>query len=403
MGRLSLRLWLGRLGLVAPLVFFANGMVYNSLFARMPDVAAGAGLSASALGLVLAAIPVGVLVSLALLPALAQRAGAEGLIRWSLLGILAAAVLAALSGPLGLVQCLVAFGFGRSVLEYAQNQYARLAEARTGRSQLARAHSGWSFATLASTLLASGLVAVGTPVALHVALVGGAVVALTLWAVGRAPQRAPRQANDATEGVARLRLSLPRPDRFTLILFVIATGFGTTENVIYTWGLFYLREDLALGPSQATMLYAGFTAGMIVMRVLGDGLRDRVALHWLVAGLALCSLCGLGLSLAALGLAGAAQRLVLVAGLALLGLGVALNGPLMAKASLDHGAAESFAAMSGLGLLVGLVLPVAFGVAAERFGYGACLALCAPALLLSGAMALRCLAPVRPMALTGAV
>lgn len=362
-----------------PLVFFANGMVYMTLFARLPDVTAAAGIGAGQLGLAMAAIPAGVLIALLILPRLSARFPAEGIARVALCFVLAVAMLTQWAELWSLAAILFAFGFGREVLELAQNQLARASEGTSGRSRMALAHGGWSVGGLIATGLASLLIAWQVPVALHLLLVCLLPVIAAILVVGRGQRPAPLST----------RPGLPRPDRYTALLFGVSLGFMATENMVYAWALFFLREEAGFAPAAATLVYSSFAAAMIVMRLIGDRLRDRVAMRPLMAILSVVAICGLVLLVAAGPLTGTAQWLAAGLGLALTGAGVALNGPLIARAALDHGAASSFAALSGMNLAAGLMLPVLFGGLAAAFGYWACFAASVPIVLVSLAFSRR--------------
>lgn len=356
-----------------PLVFFANGLIYMSLFARLPDITERAGIGAGKLGLAMAAIPAGVLVALLVLPRLSARFAAESIARVALCLVLIVAAMTGWAGFYGLAALLFVFGFGREVLELAQNQLARSEELRSGRSGMALAQGGWSVGGLVATAVASLLIAWQVPVALHLLLVGVPAILLAAAVLGRGTRPAP----------LKNKPGFPRPDRYTALLFAVSLGFMATENMVYAWGLFYLREEAGFSPASATLVYSAFAAAMITMRVLGDRLRDRVALRPLIAALAVLAVSGLALLIAAAPLGGAAQWGVAIGGLVLAGAGVALNAPILARAALDHGAASSFAALSGLNLAAGLALPVVYGGLAASLGYWACFAASVPLVLFS--------------------
>ncbi|WP_010139449.1 MFS transporter [Oceanicola sp. S124] len=362
-----------------PLVFFANGLIYMSLISRLPDVTARAGIGAGQLGLAMAAVPAGVLLALLVLPRLSARFAAETIARVALCLSLAIAALTGWVGLYGLAALLLAFGFAREVLELAQNQLARAAELRSGRGGMALAHGGWSVGALVATGLASLLIAGQVPVALHLLLVGIPAIVLAFATLGRGARPAPLAVSPG----------FPRPDRYTVLLFCVSLGFMATENMVYAWGLFYLREEAGFSPATATLVYSAFAAAMILMRLTGDRLRDRVARRPLLAVMAVLVLCGLALLLVAAPLAGRGQWGVAIAGLALAGAGVALNAPILARAALDHGAASSFAALSGLNLAAGMALPVLYGGLAATLGYWACFAASAPLILFSAIAARR--------------
>lgn len=354
-----------------------------SLFSRLPDVALSSGLQPWQMGIGMAAIPVGVAAALLVLPMLAAKMALVRLASSALCCMLLAAALTQWADVILLPMVLFAFGFGRSLLEFSQNRLAKTMEDLSGKSHIARAHGGWSLGVLIATLLAGTLI--NLPVGMHLLVVGGPMLVLALFALRRTGMELPRD----TGLRPKARYRLPIPDRPMIRLFLVSLGFMATENMIYAWGPFYLRESVGMGNTEAAFCLAGFTGAMVLMRLFGDGLRDRFVMHCFVPGLAAVTAAGLAALLAAAFLPVELRPPASIAGLILAGLGVALNGPLVARMALDHGDAHGFASLSSLSLGVGFLLPVISGGLVVQAGFSACFIALLPCVAISGLIAAR--------------
>jgi fucose permease len=128
------------------------------------------------------------------------------------------------------------------------------------------------------------------------------------------------------------------------------------------WGGLYLRQDLGAGAAIAALAYSFFTAGMTVGRVVGDWINHRIGAVALLRWGALFT----GIPLGALLLIG--QPAVALAGLFLVGLGVANGVPLMFSAAgrqPDTPPGPGIAAVSSMGSLGFLAGPPVIGVLAD--------------------------------------
>jgi len=135
-----------------------------------------------------------------------------------------------------------------------------------------------------------------------------------------------------------------------------------TEGAMADWGGIYLRQDAAAAAGVAALAYAFFAGGMTAGRVLGDAVNRRVGPVTLLRGGALLT----ALPLAAFLLAGTPAAGL--AGLFLVGLGVANGVPLMFSAAgrqPDTPPGPGIAAVSSMGSLGFLAGPPFIGFMAD--------------------------------------
>src|SRR4051812_6854333 len=152
--------------------FFVNAVLYANLIPRLPEVKAHLGLSNSALGAALAALPLGALLAGLSSAPLIRRFGSA---RVASLGLtlLAAAIWAAAAAPNwpALAGALLFAGALDAVVDVAQNAHGLRVQRGYGRSILNAFHGVWSIGAVTGGLLGSAAAGLGIPVPLHLGVV----------------------------------------------------------------------------------------------------------------------------------------------------------------------------------------------------------------------------------------
>jgi MFS family permease len=359
-------------------VFFLNGTAFSSLYARLPALQTDLQLSDPALGALLLATAVGLLLAQPAAAALAARRGSAGVTRASALGLAAVLPLPALAPtPVTLAAALAALGACNGALDVAMNAQGIAVERRSPRRVYASFHAALSFGAVAGAAGAGAVAALGFSPAVHLAalaalLAGGALCA------GR------RLLPDA----AALGPIVVAPSRALAALGVVAFCALLAEGAVFDWSAVYLRRSLEAGEAMAAAGLAAFSLTMGLGRLTGDRLADRVGPVALARGGA--ALAGTSFAVALL----AASPPAAIAGFALLGAGLAAVFPLALAAAAARTAhaptAPAIAAVSTAGYL-GLVCgPPTIGLLAGAVGLvgalGVLVALCAVVVLLGGAV-----------------
>jgi fucose permease len=147
-----------------------------------------------------------------------------------------------------------------------------------------------------------------------------------------------------------------------VLLAVLCLLVMVTEGAMADWSGLYLRQDLGASAALAALAYSFFTAGMTTGRIVGDGINRRIGAVALLRWGAVLT----GVPLAALLLIG--QAPVALAGLFLIGLGVANGVPLMFSAAgrqPDTPPGPGIAAVSSMGSLGFLAGPPLIGFVAD--------------------------------------
>jgi MFS family permease len=360
-------------------VFALNGVLFASIFSRLPAIKDQTDLSAGALGLALLCSMFGLLLSQLGTGPLVARFGSRPVVLAGALGYSAGLIPVALSTSFGALAAAFLFvGLAGGALDVSMNVHGITVERRLDRPILATLHAGFSFGGLIGAV-AGGLVAgAGVDVVTHLTVAAAIGVVVTLVA---ARFLLPRAADAAPEGPR-----FARPSRGLLAVGLFAFCALLSEGAVNDWAAVYLDEDLETGEGLAAGGLAAFSLTMAVGRLVGDRLTEALGPVRLARGGGVLAAAGLGLAV----LAGSAA--LAIAGFAAAGVGLAALFPLAVRAAAERGesAGPSVSAVSAIGYLGFLAGPPAVGGMAELAGLRAGLALvvilCAVVVALAGAV-----------------
>jgi MFS family permease len=365
-------------------VFVLNGMLFASIFSRLPAIKERAGLGPGALGAALLCSMLGLLLSQLATGPLVARLGSRPLVLAGALGYALGLVPVALSGSFAaLAGAFLFVGLVNGVLDVSMNVHGITVERLLRRPILSSLHAFFSFGALAGAGLGGVIAGAGVGVVPHLACAAAVGVAVALAAsrflLARAADAAPAGPRFA------------RPDRALLVVGAFAFCVLLSEGAMNDWTAVYLDDELGSGEGLAATGLAAFSLMMGVGRLAGDRLTERLGPVRLArAGAALATL-GMALALATVAPAGA------IAGFAAVGLGLAALFPLALRAAAERGESPgpAVAAVSALGYCGFLAGPPAVGGLAEatelRVGLVVVALLCA----LAAALARAACVPVR--------
>ena len=324
-------------------VFAGNGVLFASLFSRLPEVQERLGLDEGALGLALLAAPAGLICSVALAGPRVARHGSRRVAALSATGYAAALVLPAVA-PSGIILALALFVLGGTsgALDVAMNTQGLAVERRYPRRIFASLHAGYSFGALAGAASAGLIAATGVALTTHLLAVGAIVAVLMAIAIrtfipdrdarggdeharaqaggatpaslaradepapaprsrGGAPSPAragatpapwppsgaasPARADGATPARrARTRRRLRPPPRALLGLGAVAFCVLLAEGAMNDWSAVYLARVHDAPPATAAAGLAIFSLTMGFARLAGDRLAAAFGSQKLVRG-----------------------------------------------------------------------------------------------------------------------
>jgi fucose permease len=336
-------------------VFVVNGAAIGAWVAQIPWVQERFDLSKSAMGLVIVGMAIAVILALPVAGQAIVRHGSERIVWVGGIAMALAINLPVLAPhPILVAAGLFVLGAASATQDVAMNSHGVKVEKDLGRPIMSSLHAGWAFGGMAGAGFSALCSALGLDARVTVAITSALLLALLYLSASRIGH------GSAAEGEATPRFTLP--SHGVVLLAILCLLVMVTEGAMADWGGLYLRQDLGASAALAALAYSFFTAGMTVGRVAGDWINHRIGAVALLRWGALLT----GIPLGAMLLIG--QPAVALAGLFLVGLGVANGVPLMFSAAgrlPDTAPGPGIAAVSSMGSLGFLAGPPVIGVLAD--------------------------------------
>jgi MFS family permease len=342
-------------------VFFAQGFLFASWTAHIPQLKQHLDFSDGRLGLALLGAPLGSVLAIGVAARLLSRAGSRTMVRVSLVGYCVAGPFIGLTGSFGtFFFAFLLWGFFQGLLDVSMNTQAISVERFCGRVLMPGFHGSWSSGGLVGAVI--GACAVGLGVSLSEQLLILAVPCLVVvgWLTTRMipDQRVDDHGSSKSSGDRRRGML----QKGLVVLGAIAFADMLCEGAAADWAAVYLHDSLHTIALVAGMGFAIYSFAMLVVRLCGNRLFTRFAAHRLLPLLAI---------VATLGFAGGLiidRPVSVLVGFGLLGAGLGSVVPMTLSAagavgSLNTGRAVALVAGCGwAGFVVG---PVVIGAIAS--------------------------------------
>jgi predicted MFS family arabinose efflux permease len=332
-------------------VFAVHGAVVGTFAARVPWVAHHVGVGAGGLGIALLMPGVGAMLAMPLSGRLVHRHDLRGLVRVLVLLWCAGLLLPPLPTSLALLcPALAVFGAAAGLADVSMNAQAVLVEQRYGRSVMSSLHGFWSIGGLVGAGVAAlaARADIGAPV--HFLGVAAALGIITVIASTRLLPHRPEPELDAPPAFAL-------PSRAVLPIGLVGLCAVFAEGACLDWSAVYVQDRIGQAASIAALTVSIFSISMAGARFAGDRVVRRVGP---VVAVRLAALCA---TLGALTVVLAREIALVVAGFALIGIGISIVVPLVFAAAGRIGAhpGRSIAAVAGIAYGSGLVAPGIIG------------------------------------------
>jgi predicted MFS family arabinose efflux permease len=330
-------------------MFFVNGASAASWFPRLPEIRDRLGVSEAGLGLTLVGIGLGGLLASIFSGAFVDRFGSRRMCVTTSVMLSALLPLVALAGrPLVLFPVLILIGAFDGLTDVAMNSQAVELQRRVARSIITRFHAVWSAGAVTGGILASRAAGAGISIQVQLLVTGATLAMVTIVASGFLLPDRRRPPASATDPSAT---HPPPPRRIIVVLFLVGAAIALTELPPNDWSALLLADRFDLSTGRAGLGFVATASGMLVGRIVGDLVTDRM-------GLDRTRRCGA--ALAAFGVLLAAtlpSPWAAGAGLFVAGLGLSSLFPLVFRAASDlthgsHSGMASFSAGARLGFLV---------------------------------------------------
>ncbi|MGI8781143.1 MAG: MFS transporter [Solirubrobacteraceae bacterium] len=336
-------------------VFVVNGAGIGTWVAHIPWVQERFDLSKSAMGLVIVAMAIAVILAFPIAGQAIVRHGSERIVWIGGIAMALAVNLPVLAPHPALVALgLLVLGGASATMDVAMNSHGVKVEKELGKPIMSSLHAGWAFGGMAGAGFAALCAALGVDPRVTVAVSSVLLLALLVATASRIGHGSAA-AGEETPGFTL-------PSRGVVLLATMCLLVMVTEGAMADWGGLYLRQDLGASAALAALAYSFFTGGMTVGRVVGDWVNRRIGAVALLRWGALLT----GAPLGAMLLIG--QPAAALIGLFVVGLGVANGVPLMFSAAgrqPDMPPGPGIAAVSSMGSLGFLAGPPVIGVLAD--------------------------------------
>ncbi|NMH28611.1 MFS transporter [Flavobacterium silvaticum] len=267
------------------ILFFMAGLCFASWASRIATIQQKLGLTEAQLGLVLFAIPVGLMLSLPLSGWAVSKIGSKKVVSVAL--ILYAVMLLCLGlapNTMTLIGCLVIFGMASNAVNISVNTQAVATEVQYGRPIMASFHGLWSLAGFVGAGFGTLMIGKGIDPVPHFSIIAAVcfVAVFACWTFLH-DDRGPKETGPA----------FVKPDKSLITLGLIAFCSMVVEGAMFDWSVIYFKKVVM---AEKAWIGAGYTAGMCFMaggRFVADKFAERFGLRKTLQLSGLLSLCGL--------------------------------------------------------------------------------------------------------------
>jgi MFS family permease len=346
-----------RLAVIA--VFFVQGFLFASWTAHIPELKHHLGLSDGRLGLALLGAPVGSVLAIVVAARLLPIVGSQRMVRLALLGYCASGPFIGLTGSLGtFFVAFLLWGFFQGTLDVSMNTQAITVERFSGRVLMPGFHGSWSTGALIGAVVGAAAVGLGLSLSEQLLVLAALCLLVVGWLTTRMipDRRAGGDPESSKDGPDKRFGGLLQSA--VIVLGGIAFAGMLCEGAAADWAAVYLRNSLHAEAVVAGLAYAAYALAMVIVRLSGNRLFTRFAVHRLLSLLAAIGSLGFAAGLVI------AQPVSLLVGFAFLGAGLGSVVPMILRAAgavdnVDTG--RAVAAVAGCGWAGYVVGPVVIG------------------------------------------
>jgi MFS family permease len=272
-------------------VFFAQGLLFASWTAHIPQVKDHLALSNGSLGLALLGEPIGSVLAIVAATRLLPKWGSRRLVRVALLGYCVSGPLVGLSSSFAMFfVTFMLWGAFLGLLDVSLNTQAIAVETRSARVLMPGFHGSWSVGSLLGAAIGAGAVGLGVTLSAQLLLLASPCLLLlgflgTSLVADRQTGAVRGGVSDGESedgggggggGVMSERHPLPMA---LFVLGAIAFADMLCEGAAADWTSVYLRGPLHAGAALAGLGYVAYLGAMAAVRLSGNRLLTRFPVH----------------------------------------------------------------------------------------------------------------------------
>lgn len=245
--------------------FFLSGIITASWASRIPDVQNKLRLNDAEWGLVLFALPIGLVVGLPLSSWLVAKYNASRImVCTSILFAIVFLLLPLTISKWHLAIVLFFFGLLRNATNFSINTYSLEVQKLYDRPIISTFHGIWSLACLGAAGIGILMTAAGIIPAWHFLIIASISIAICI---------VYRYAGQGASSPGReKRVVFIKPTRYLFLLGLIALCSMICEGTMFDWGVNYFRKVVKVEKSWSAAGYAIFITAMVSGRLIGDKL-----------------------------------------------------------------------------------------------------------------------------------
>jgi len=256
------------------IAFIANGLAFASWAPIIPFAKANTGVDEAALGLLLLCLGIGSVISMPITGWLCARHGTRPMILISAI-IMACALpfLVYLVEYWALAVTLSVFGASIGTLDVAMNIHAAEVEKRSGRALMSGFHGMFSVGAICGAGFVTLLISDGIAPLIATLCVTGSVIIAILWV----QSHYLITKSDAPEPF--------RPPNGIVKWLALLAGIAfLIEGAIMDWGALLMIERAVFSMEQAALGYIAFSITMVIGRLSGDYVVQRIGRRAILLG-----------------------------------------------------------------------------------------------------------------------
>lgn len=247
--------------------FFLAGLSFASWASRIPDIKLDLGLSEGSLGLILFALPTGIMSSLPFTGWIISKWSSRTiLLIASILYPLTLVLIGMVQTPIQLAGTLFLFGTWSNFFNIAVNTQAIAVEQLYGKTIMASFHGIWSLAGFSGAAVGTLMISFQLVPFWHFCI----ITSLSIPVVLLANRYTVKQ--DAQTGKQPL---FAKPDKTILLYGLIAFGSMVCEGTMFDWSGVYFQKAVAAPAQWVTLGYLLFMGAMATGRFISDRFTTR--------------------------------------------------------------------------------------------------------------------------------
>jgi len=249
-------------------LFAVNGALVGGIGASLPAMRERLGVDTGGLAVLLVSLAAAALVSMQIGGRLADSRGARSVVLPASALQIAGCAALAFAPTLPLAAAAIALaGLGNGAMDVSMNALGVRVEQARAKPVMSRLHASWSVGSLtgaAAVFLIARLVGAGGAVVTPALITLSAVAAVACVAISRWVPVTPRVST------AKAPDDGPRVPMFALLLGAMAFSFGLAEGTAVDWSSVHVTDVARVAPSTGALGLVAVSAFMVLIRLFGD-------------------------------------------------------------------------------------------------------------------------------------